>query len=226
MRWDRVPPCLALQWLDNKVVSMLTTIGNANDYVLVNRKAKMANVWRVMQVQQPQTINTYNQYMNAVDRSDQILATNNVLRKSMKWWKTLFFHLNDIAVVNSFILFREHQANFPDVEELRRAPDYSQADCREEIVRQLCHFPEYDDPPVSSRSRSSAPSKDSRDYETVHMPVFSDERRSCVVCYKKGLGQLKVYSYCSAPQCEEKYMHVTKEKNCFKEFHSWEYNNP
>ena len=85
MRWDRVPPCLALQWLDNKVVSMLTTIGNANDYVLVNRKAKTANVWRVMQVQQPQTINTYNQYMNAVDRSDQILATNNVLRKSMKW---------------------------------------------------------------------------------------------------------------------------------------------
>ena len=28
--WGRDPPCLALQWLDNKVVSMLTTIDNAN----------------------------------------------------------------------------------------------------------------------------------------------------------------------------------------------------
>ena len=43
--------------------------------------------------------------------SDQILATNNVLRKCMRWWKNLFFHLSDIAVVNRFILFKEHQAN-------------------------------------------------------------------------------------------------------------------
>ena len=31
MRWDRVGECLALQWKDNKIVSMLSTIDNAND---------------------------------------------------------------------------------------------------------------------------------------------------------------------------------------------------
>ena len=31
MWWERDPPCLALQWVDNKVVSVLTTIDNAND---------------------------------------------------------------------------------------------------------------------------------------------------------------------------------------------------
>ena len=35
MRWERDPPCLALQWVDNKVVSLLTTIDNANDKVMV-----------------------------------------------------------------------------------------------------------------------------------------------------------------------------------------------
>ena len=27
----RDPPCLVLQWVDNKVVSMITTMGNANE---------------------------------------------------------------------------------------------------------------------------------------------------------------------------------------------------
>ena len=39
MRWERVSPCLALQWVDHKVVSVLTTIDNANDYGQVNRFA-------------------------------------------------------------------------------------------------------------------------------------------------------------------------------------------
>ena len=109
MRWERDPPCLALQWVDHKVGSVLTTIYNANDHVQVTRRVRTAGVWSTKDVPQPQTISNYNQYMNGVDRSDQIIATNNVLRKCMSWWKTFFI---DIAVVNSFILFKEHQAKF------------------------------------------------------------------------------------------------------------------
>lgn len=223
MRWERDPPILALQWLDNKVVSMLSTIENANDRVQVERKSRTDGQWRTIAVTQPQAIASYNKYMNAVDRSDQILATNNVLRKCMRWWKTLFLHLIDIAVVNSFILFREHQAQFPDVVELQRTADYSLAHFREEIVRQICGFEEYEDPPVYSSAKQAAPGE----FDTVHMPVFSDDvRRNCVVCYKREGRQLRVSSYCSAPQCEGNFMHVTKEQNCFKEFHSREYHRP
>ena len=83
MHWQRDPPVLALQWLDNKVVSMLTSIENANDCLQVRRKTKRAGIWSTKVVQQPQAIATYNKYMNAVDRSDQILAVNNVLCKCM-----------------------------------------------------------------------------------------------------------------------------------------------
>ena len=50
--------------------------------------------------------------MNGVDRLGQILTTNSVLRKSMKWWKTMVYHLINMAVVNGFILFKEHQGEF------------------------------------------------------------------------------------------------------------------
>ena len=93
MRWERDPPCLALQWVDNKVVSLLTTIDNANDRVQVNRKTKTGGEWNTKVVCQPQAVSNYNKFMNAVDRSDQLLASNNVLRKCMRWWKTLFFIL-------------------------------------------------------------------------------------------------------------------------------------
>ena len=94
----------------------------------------------------------YNKYMNATDRSDQILGTHNVQRKPMRWWKT-FFHLIDISIVNSFILFRLHQRNNPDNNKLKRKAGYSLGDLREEVIGGLCGFSEYGDPPASVAAR-------------------------------------------------------------------------
>ena len=44
MHWERDPPIQALQWLDNKIVSLLTTIENANNSLQVKRKTKTAGV--------------------------------------------------------------------------------------------------------------------------------------------------------------------------------------
>ena len=143
-----------MQWVDSKVVTAITTTGNANDSVQVKRRVTNKNgAWNTVDVRQPQVFAMYNQYMNAVDRTDQILATHNVQRKCSRWWKTLFYHLIDIAVVNSFILFREHQQKNPDNPALKRISEYSQGDFREEIIRGICGFPDYDDRPVSTLGR-------------------------------------------------------------------------
>ena len=42
----------------------------------------------------------------------------------------MVYHLFDMAVINGFILFKEHQAQFPDNEALKRPSQYS----LEEIV--------------------------------------------------------------------------------------------
>ena len=116
MRWVRDPPCLVPQWVDNKVVSMITTVGNANEQGQVTRRVRTDGRWGEILVKQPQIFKTYNMKMNAVDRSDQILSAFSTRRKCVRWWKTSFFHLIDIAVVNSFILFQAHRATHTEIE--------------------------------------------------------------------------------------------------------------
>ena len=217
MRWERDGVCLALQWKDNRPVTMLTSTDHANDHVHVDRNEKRGNAWQQIRVRQPKAVQNYNQYMNAVDRSDQILAKNSALRKCMRWWKTLFFHMIDIAVVNSFILFQLHRAEHPDVEDLKRPQKFSIAEYREKLVRQLAGLEEYAQPPVFK-----PPSVEPGDFETAHIVKSSGVRKSCKVCYKATQKELKVVTYCSARQCQV-HLHCTQEKNCFQVWHSRDY---
>lgn len=64
---------------------------------------------------------------------------------------------------------------------------------------------------------------DPEDFESVHIPIFVEGKKNCVVYHKNEQMQQQVYSTCSAPSCEGKHMHVTKDRNCFQIFHSREY---
>lgn len=122
---------------------------------------------------------------------------------SMRWRKTLFFHLIDITVVNSFNLFREHQKNNPDDPALRRTADYSLGDFREEVICGIWGFPDYDDPPVSTAARPPRSASQTSQFVTEHIPVQGEHCRNCVVCYREGRCEVKVQTYCSAPSVRE-----------------------
>ena len=213
MRWERESNVLTLQWVDNKPVSLVTSIDSANESVVVTRRTKTAGVFEEVEVRQPLAFHKYNQYMNAVDRSDQLLACHNVSRRCKRWWKALFFHLIDIAVVNGFILFEQHRAGNPDSEALHRRSTDNIVDFREEIVRQVCGLAKYDRPPVYEVVQPARPHEQ---FCTAHIPLKSEARRHCVVCWAEGRGQCRVNTYCSAPQCNNKYMHIGNDFNCFQ----------
>ena len=59
-----------------------------------------------LEVNIPPPIKHYNVSMGGVDLSDQLLQSYAVLRKTRKWWKTLFLHFIDLATVNSYILYK------------------------------------------------------------------------------------------------------------------------
>ena len=91
------------------------------------------------------------------------------------------FRLIDVAVVNSFILFKAHETQFLDKEALRRPSSYDLVNFREEIVRQLCDFPEYGNPPLPSNPlRPPLPSA----FVTEHIPMIVEVNKRCVVYYK------------------------------------------
>ena len=58
---------------------------------------------------EPQTklvvVHTYNQQMNGVDIADQHAVYYSLLRKTVKWWRKLFFWLIETAVVNRYTLY-------------------------------------------------------------------------------------------------------------------------
>ena len=86
MRWVRDSPCLVLLWVDNKVVSIITTVGNANEQGQVTRRVRTDGEWGQTQ---PQTFKTYNIKMNAVDRSDQILCAFSTISLILLWLTVL-----------------------------------------------------------------------------------------------------------------------------------------
>ena len=160
-------------------------------------------------------IHKYNAFMNGVDKSDQILNTNYVLCKCVHWWKTLFFHMINLALVNGYILFQSHSKNNPDNELLKRPQRHCLQNFKE-VVQSVAELGEYG---IPKTDQWKSPSVEPSVYETVYIPILSIEKRNCKVCYKDTKRELKVKSYCSAPQCSV-YLHCTNDKNCFAIWHS------
>ena len=75
----------------------------------------------------PETVYHYNRYMGGVDPSDQLMKYYNVLRQTKRYWKTLFSHSIDVAVVNAYLLHKE----------CTKQP-LSHYEFREQLVRKLC----------------------------------------------------------------------------------------
>lgn len=90
---------MALCWLDRKYVNMLS---NCNDEKLAETGKKDRDGQHIVKAQ---VIIDYNEIMGGVDRVDQLLQYYSFLRKSIKWYKKVAFHLFDVALLNSQILW-------------------------------------------------------------------------------------------------------------------------
>ena len=139
--------------------------------------------------------------------------------------KRFFFNAIDTAVVNSFILFTEHRRKFPDNERLQRPAKYDLREFWLELARNIINLPKFGPSPpplyVNPRRQQAPPGE----FDVEHCPVYVDERGDCVVCRKRDGVPRQVYSMCSAPHCQGKHMHITKEKNCFQVLHTREFHD-
>ena len=93
---------LVLKWCDKRPVKFVSTIHDAND--IVTRKKDRAGNF----IQKPQIVVDYTSKMRGCDVSDQLLQSYTLLRRSVKWWRKLFFHLFSVVLGNAYILHKKY----------------------------------------------------------------------------------------------------------------------
>ena len=88
-------------WKDKRFVRMISRVHDATA-VSTRRKDRKTN----MEIKKPYAVFQYNKFMKGVDRADQYLSYNSVLRKSVKWSKKVVLYLLNCALFNAFYVYR------------------------------------------------------------------------------------------------------------------------
>ena len=91
---------MVLKWKDRKDVTLLSSIHSSATETTTSKYGKV--------LVKPKVVNDYNKHMGGVDLSDSLLHHFTTARNRMKkFYRKMFRHILDIAVLNSFICYRQ-----------------------------------------------------------------------------------------------------------------------
>ena len=89
---------LALQWMDKRLVTMLST-GNDSSMSTIQRRSRHSTGGLEV-IQKPSVVVDYNTHMGGVDQADQMLSYYGFSHRTVKWWRRAFYHLFNISIVH------------------------------------------------------------------------------------------------------------------------------
>lgn len=105
---------LAIKWHDKRDVHILTTVATAEMKDIDKKDVVTKEI-----IKKPDCIIDYNNKMGAVDKVDMQTSFVEISRKSIKWYKKLFFHLMDISLYNAFVAYQVNTGNKPSIYDFR-----------------------------------------------------------------------------------------------------------
>lgn len=213
--------CVA--WKDNKLVTMLSTFVGTHPQHEVQRFDRKQR--KTVTVLCPHIIFEYNRHMGGVDLLDSIIGRYKIRLRSKKWYFRLFYHLLDLTVVNSWLLYRR-------VEKQKNNSKYLPlSKFRTQLAESLCRVGQKS---ATKRGRPSltgieqmlhskkskgptqhCPVKEVRLDQIAHWPIWADKQMRCKFPGCKGYTQTMCQK-CGVALC------YTKKVNCFKAFHEVE----
>ena len=194
--------CLIWKNMTKKVpVIVLSTAGPARMSTVTSRSGRTED--------KPVLIDTYNKNMNGVDIMDQYGASYPFIRKTLKWWRKVFFWLLDTTVINSYALYRDSVVRpLSHIEFRRRLVDSFATQYLSSIPPRRVGRP---------RKRSRSESDPERLNGRLHLLGKREQPRECVVCSNPGGGERKRTSfYCKT--CNEK--PPLCPTSCFETYHT------
>ncbi|XP_031333889.1 piggyBac transposable element-derived protein 3-like [Photinus pyralis] len=208
----------AIQWYDNKIVSLIS------DYCGTEPTVKVKRFFRSEQtrkdIQCPDIVKEYNRHMGGVDLLDSLLGLYPIKLKSKKWYHRIFYHLIDVAVVNSWLVDRRIK------KQLGKTEDVVPLLVFKTLAEQLCAQknivtkhkragrPRSSSPQCLPKRRclEARPSSYIQEDRTDHWPSWTTNRERCKRRTCKGKSRV-VCVKCKIHLC------FHPNKNCFKEFH-------
>jgi hypothetical protein len=96
-----------LKWKDRKAVFFLNNFHDLNIEETISRKNKDRSQ---TEIACPLIVKDYNRNMAFVDKMDMLKSLYEIDPKSKKWWHRILFHFIDVALVNSFIIYKDRSS--------------------------------------------------------------------------------------------------------------------
>jgi hypothetical protein len=193
---------VATVWQDKRAVRFLSTCCEPEGSAFVTRRRKDS---KSAVLNCPPVTKVYSSYMGGVDKSDRMVRTYSVSRRSKKWWYRLFYYLLDTSLANSYILYKK-SLNHIDVSELEYLKNLALSLIGTVSVR--------DQVQPRSRSTKVAVSVPPRVSTGNHWPVLTKNQKACVQCATPGKRPRR-----SNYLCEGCNVHLCINK-CFKRYHT------
>lgn len=159
--------------------------------------------------------------MGGVDTLDSMLGRYKIAMRSKKWYFRLFYHLLDLSIINSWLLYRRccHEGEKKNL---------SLAEFRIQLGLSLCKYGT-SITPTRGRPRSDiqpeieakkfkgpaavAPPQDVRLDQLAHWPEFATTRQRCK------LPGCKLKSFCKCSKCSV-HLCLNTNNNCFTKYHT------
>jgi hypothetical protein len=60
----------------------------------------------------------YTSKLGGMDRAEHYCSSSGFLKKTLKWWRKLYFWILEVSLVNSFHLYNQQSANLPALSRL------------------------------------------------------------------------------------------------------------
>jgi len=127
----------------------------------------------------PTIVADYNRHMGHVDNADRMANSYTASRRTWKWTTRFFFHLLDLAIVNSYILLSSCGGK-----------KISHRDFRHTLIREMLAQSGHEPRPSMPLERPAAASNNTGRLDTrhnKHWPGHSNMKRRCHVCSVGGV---------------------------------------
>ncbi|XP_031356899.1 piggyBac transposable element-derived protein 2-like [Photinus pyralis] len=206
---------VAVKWFDNKGVTLLSTYVGLQPIEEVRRWSQTEK--KYVHVPRPNIVKIYNMNMGGVDLNDMLVALYRTRIGVKRYYLKIFFHLMDISIVNSWLLYRR-DCRLHDItsykklvvfrSEIGHAFLQSLSKDRKRVGRPSSR----ESSPQLQRKRTVNPQPidDVRYDGREHWPVHIEPKQRCRSC--------QAYSRLACEKCKIP-LCLTKDRNCFKAYH-------